>query len=124
MVLGPTGLFAMLSEDFGGPVRTKKGDLIGEALEGERPMHDLTHRAKILSRQLRVRFTALVIVVPDGALQESLATLGSARGAATLAVQQSSLAMLLRQGIAGAEPIGGNELFDVRTRLGDGIRFV
>ena len=124
VVLGPTGLFAMLSEDFGGPVRIRKGELIGDAIAGERPMHELATRAKVLSRQLRVRFTGLVIVLPDDALAEPVTPMGSSRGAATLAVRQSSLAMLLRQGIPGSEPIGGNELFDVRTRVGDGVRFV
>ena len=124
VVLGPTGLFAMLSEDFGGPVRVRKGELIGEAVADERPMHELGSRAKVLSRALRVRFTALVIVLPDDAIDESVVELGRIRGAATLAVQQSSLAMLLRQGIPGLEPIGGNELFDIRTRLSSGIRFV
>ena len=124
VVLGPTGLFAMRSEDFGGPVRVRKGELIGEAVAGERPMHDLASRAKVLARQLRVRFTGLVLVLPDDALEEPVTSLGSIRGAAAVAVQQSSLGMLLRQGIPGSAPIGGNELFDVRTRLGDGIRFV
>ena len=87
-------------------------------------MHDLAGRARALARQLRVRFTALVIVLPDDALDDSVMHLGSVRGAATLAVTQSTLAMLLRQGIPGTEPIGGNELFDVRTRVGDGVRFV
>lgn len=124
VVLGPTGLFAMLSEDFGGPARVRKGELIGDALVGERPMHELAGRAKALARQLRVRFTGLVVVLPDDALDEPIITLGSVRGAATIAVTQSHLAMLLRQGIPGAEPIGGNELFDVRTRVGNGVRFV
>lgn len=87
-------------------------------------MHDLAARAKILSRQLRVKFTGLVIVLPDEALDEPLAVLGSIRGAATVAVRQSYLPALMRAGITGAQPIGGNELFDVRSRLTDGIRFV
>lgn len=124
VVLGPSGLFAMLSEDFGGPVRVRKGELIGDALAGERPFHELATRAKVLSRQLRVTFTGLVVVLPDDALDEPVIQLGSARGAATLAATQSYLAMLLRQGVTGSAPIGGNELFDVRTRVGDGVRFV
>ena len=124
IVLGPTGLFAILSEDFGGPVRTRKGELIGDAVAGEKPMHELAARAKILSRQLRVKFTGLVIVLPDDALDEVVTSLGSIRGAAAVAVRQSYLPALLRTGIAGGKPIGGNELFDVRTRLTDGIRFV
>lgn len=124
VVLGPTGLFAMLSEDFGGAVRLRKGELIGEALVGERPMHELATRAKLLARQLRVRFSALVIVLPDDALEEPVVSLGSIRGAAAVAVTQSYLAMLLRQGVPGGKPIGGNELFDVRTRVSAGVRFV
>lgn len=124
IVLGPTGLFAMLSEDFGGPVRVRKGELIGEALDGERPIHELAARAKILARQMRVRFTLLVIVLPDDAIDEAVIALGTVRGAAAVAVKQSYLAMLLRSGIAGADAIGGNELFDVRTRLTSGVRFV
>jgi DnaJ domain/Nuclease-related domain len=124
VVLGPSGLFAMLSEDFGGPVRVRKGELIGDALAGERPFHELATRAKALSRRLRVRFTGLVVVLPDDALDEPVIELGSVRGATTLAVTQSSLAMLLRQGVPGSAPIGGNELFDMRTRVGDGVRFV
>ena len=124
VVLGPTGLFAMLSEDFGGPVRVRKGELIGEALAGERPLHELAIRAKVLSRQLRVRFTGLVVVLPDDALDKPMIQLGSVRGAVTIAVTQSYVAILLRQGIPGSAPIGGNELFDVRTRVSDGVRFV
>lgn len=118
IVLGPTGLFAMLSEDFGGPVRVKRGELIGEALDGAQPVHELAARAKLLTRALRVRFTALVVVLPDDAIDEPVMALGSVRGSAAVAVKQSYLGMLLRQGIEGAEPIGGNELFDIRTRLG------
>ena len=124
VVLGPTGLFALLSEDFGGPVRVRKGELIGDALTGEQPVHELASRVKVLSRQLRVRFTGIGIVLPDDAIEESVIDLGKVRGASAVAVQQSALGMLLRQGIPDTDPIGGNELFDVRTRVGDGVRFV
>lgn len=124
IVLGPSGLWAMLSEDFGGPVRVRKGELIGEAVAGERPVHELATRVKALARSLRVKFTGLVIVLPDDALDEPVAHLGSIRGAAAVAVRQSTLASLLRTGLSGAAPIGGNELFDVRTRVQSGVRFV
>lgn len=124
VVLGPTGLFAMLSEDFGGSVRSKRGELIGESLAGERPVHELSARAKSLSRALRVKFTALVIVLPDDALDEHLLSLGSVRGASVVAVRQSFVPQLLRGGLPGGATIGGNELFDVRTRIQSGVRFV
>jgi curved DNA-binding protein CbpA len=124
VVLGPTGLFALLSEDFGGSVRARKGELIGESLDGDRPVHELAARAKTLARQLRVRFTALGVVLPDAALDEVVVSLGTVRGAAVVAVRQSALPSLLREGVPGAPTIGGNELFDVRTRVNNGIRFV
>jgi hypothetical protein len=124
IVLGPTGLFAMLSEDFGGPVRVRKGELIGKAVGFERPMHELASRTRVLARQLRVRFTSLVVVLPDDALDEPIVSLGTIRGAAAIAVRQEHLLVILRTWILDAPAIGGNELFDVRTRLTTGVRFV
>ncbi|MEQ1737825.1 MAG: molecular chaperone DnaJ, partial [Rhodoglobus sp.] len=124
ILLGPTGLIALISEDFGGHVRVRRGELIGDAVAGQRPMHDLAARAKIVARRLRVRFSGLVIVLPDDALDEAVASLGMVRGAHAVAVRQSALATLMRSGIPGSTPIGGNELFDVRTRLLGGVQFV
>lgn len=124
IVLGPTGLYAMLSEDFGGPVSVKRGELIGAALAGEQPVRELALRAKVVARQCRVRFTALAIVLPDEALSAPVESLGTVRAAAAVAVRQSALSLLLREGIPGARMVGGNELFDIRTRLQSGIRFV
>lgn len=124
IVLGPTGLFAVLSEDYGTPVRQKSNELLGEGIVGERPFHSLAQRAKRLRREFGVRFTALVIVLPDDELDAPFLHLGSSRGAQQIAVRQSVLAFLLRNGPAGAASIGGNELFDIRSRLQAGIRFV
>ena len=124
IVLGPTGLWAMMSEDFGGPVRVRRGELIGETLAGERPVHELAVGAKALSRAWKVRFNGLVIVAPDSALEEPSIPLGSIRGARAIVTRQSTLAMLLRTGIPGTTPIGGNELFDVRTRIAAGVRYI
>jgi hypothetical protein len=124
IVLGPTGLWALLSEDFGGPVRVRRGELIGQAVGGDRPMHRLALRAKALRRALGVRFTALVVVLPDDAMDDPYAVLGSVRGAVTLVVRQSYLGMILRSGVPDAAAIGGTDLFEVRTRLQHGIRFV
>jgi hypothetical protein len=124
IVLGPTGLFAILSEDYGEPVRSKKGELLGKPLGEARPMHDLGNRARVVSRASRVKFTALLIVLPDDALGEPFTVLGVIRGATTVIVRQAMLPALLRDGVPGARLIGGNELFDVRTRLQSAIRFV
>lgn len=124
IVLGPTGLVAMLSEDYGGPVKARRGELIGEAVAGERPVRELAARTKRLGRALRVRFTALIVVLPDADLAESALELGTVRGIPALAVRQERLGQLLRTGVPGSVAIGGTELFDVRTRLQEGVRFV
>jgi len=124
VVLGPTGLFALMSEDFGGAVTARKGDLAGEAVAGDRPMHVLGQRSKAVARALRVKFGALAIVLPDAAMEGSTLPLGTARGTVALAVTQSALPSLLRSGIPGAPAIGGNQLFDLRTRIQTRVRFV
>jgi hypothetical protein len=124
VVLGPSGLFALQSEDWGAPVGIRRGELTGEALGSERPMHDLAVRAKSIARSAKVKFTGLVIVVPDGAPAQSLEVLGSARGAVTALVEQSRLPGVLRDGLPGAARINGSELFEVRTRLQAAIRHV
>jgi len=124
VVLGPTGLYAILSENYGEAVRVRKGELIVPRGMGDRPMHELGVRAKVIARAARVKFSALLIVVPDDELDESQLVLGSIRGATTAVVSESRLGGLLREGLPGARTIGGTELFDVRTRLQSAVRFV
>lgn len=124
VVLGPTGLFAMLSEDFGGEVRARRGELVGAGIGDARPVHALEARSRVLARAARVAFTGLLVVLPDDALEDSVLVLGRSRGAVTAAVRSSVLPALLRVGLPGGRPVGGTELFDVRTRLQAAIRFV
>jgi hypothetical protein len=123
VVLGPTGLFAIQSEDFGGPLGVRRGELIGEALAGERPMHELAVRAKAVARSARVRFTALLLLLPDEDLATPAESLGSSRGAEQVVLRASTLLTALRDGLPGAPAVGGNEIFEVRTRLQAAIRF-
>jgi hypothetical protein len=117
VVLGPTGLFSILSEDYGAPVRTRRGELIGESLDGERPRDGLASRTKRLARRSRVKFSGMLIVLPDEALAQPIEDLGRSSGAAVVVVRRSVLPHLLRTGVEGARPIGGTEIFDIRTRL-------
>lgn len=124
VVLGPTGLWAVLSEDWGAPVRVKRGELIGEGLEpGEKPLALLGGRARVLARAARVKFSALVIVVEDEQAAESAVELGTVRGAQGMLVQRSRLVNLIRTGLPGVG-VGGTDLFEVRTRLQGAVRFV
>ena len=124
VVLGPTGLFAIMSEDYGEVVTVKRGELTSASLGQARPIHELALRAKALTRSMRVKFTALVICLPDDALDEPLVDLGRIRGAAAIAVRSSYLPGFLRAGLPGLDVVDGTQLFDVRTKLQAGIRFV
>lgn len=125
IALGPTGLFAIQSEDWGGPVRVRRGELIGASLAaGEHPFASLAGRARSISRRARVRFDALVIVVPDEDSDAGLTLPGRIRGVPTALVARSRLPELLRDGMPGSPAVGGSELFELRTRLQANVRFV
>jgi hypothetical protein len=124
VVLGPTGLWAVLSEDWGAPVSVKRGEVIGEGLApGEKPLALLGSRARVLARAARVKFSALAIVVEDDQSPQSLIELGTVRGAQGLLLQRSRLVNAIRTGLPGVG-VGGTDLFEVRTRLQSAVRFV
>ncbi|AYG05436.1 J domain-containing protein [Gryllotalpicola protaetiae] len=127
LVLGPTGLFALQSEDYGGAVTVKRGELIpaepGVQLDG-RPAHDLAERARHLGRALGVKFAGAIVVLPDDALEAPGVEIGKYRGIALLAVQSSVLGHLLREGVPGVPRALGLDLFEVRSRLQRGVRFI
>ncbi len=122
IVLGPSGLYAVLSEDFGVAVRVRRGDLIGDGVHA--PVATLVQRARALARAARVRFSGAIVVLPDDDVATPVEELGRVRGTAVAVVGRSALSTVLRRGVAGAREIGGNELFDVRTRLQQVVRFV
>lgn len=124
VVLGPAGLFAVMSEDWGGAVELRRGELTGESLDGATPIHALQHAARAFTRALRVRFTALVIVVPDDALVEPILIKGRGRHPAVVTVPRSRLVVLLREGLPGMERGAFEKVFELRSRLQNGIRFV
>ena len=59
------------------PVAMKRGELVGEVLDGERPIRALAARAKAIGRAARVKPTALIVVVPDEHADEPLQLGGS-----------------------------------------------
>ena len=125
IVLGPTGLFAMLSEDWDGALQVRKGELVSDRLAvGERPVNSLSKRTRGIVRAARVKFTALAIVVPDGSTAESAAVVGKEKGVPVVIVQQSRLADFVRGGLEATPHISADELFAVRERLTRVIRFI
>jgi hypothetical protein len=123
LVLGPSGLFAIQSEDWGGEVSLRRGEIVGEALDGERPIRALAARAKAIGRAARVKPTALVVVVPDEHLAEPMQLGGTVRGAAVALVRRSRLLSAVREGLPGAAHLGGTEVMEVRSRLQAAVRF-
>jgi len=123
IVLGPSGLYGVLSEDFGGPVGFRRGEIIGPAVVGA-PVSDLLSRMRVVARAARVRFSGAIVVLPDNDLAQQITELGSVRGTPVVVAGRSALATVLRRGVTGARDIGGNEVFDVRTRLDATVRFV
>lgn len=124
IVLGPAGLFAIRSEDWGAPVRLLKGEVIGEMIAAQdAPIQDLHRFAKKLARSLGVRFTAVAVVVPDEALAEPLQLVERGRHAGSVLIRRSVLPQLVRAG-PGSAAISVGDVFEVRTRLQNGIRFV
>jgi curved DNA-binding protein CbpA len=125
IVLGPTGLFALLSEDWGAPVKVRKGELVGNVLSpGEHPFAALASRARHIARAAHLRFDALIIVVPDEDTDAGLTLPGRLRGTPTALVARSRLPELMRDGLPGTPTVGGSELFEVRSRLQAAVRFV
>ncbi len=123
LVLGPTGLIAIQSEDWGGQVAFKRGELIGEALAGERPIRALAARAKAVTRPAKVKPTALVVVVPDEDAAVPLEIGGTNRGAVVALVRRSRLTSAIRDGLPGAPHLGGVDSMEVRSRLQATVRF-
>jgi hypothetical protein len=123
IVLGPSGLYALLSEDFGGPVGFRRGEIVGASVPGS-PVTQLVSRARHIARAAGVRFSGAIVVLPDGDTLDAITQLGKVRGTPVAVVSRSALSTLLRQGVAGAREVGGTELFDIRTRLQQRVRHV
>jgi hypothetical protein len=123
LVLGPSGLYAMLSEDFGGPVGVRRGEISGPNVIGA-PVTQLVSRARVIARAAGVRFSGAMVVLPDDAILDAVTVLGKVRGTPVVLVQRSALTTLLLRGIPGAREVGGTELFDIRTRLQQRVRHV
>jgi hypothetical protein len=122
IVLGPSGLWALLSEDWGGEVKVKGSELIGPAVGGERPVHELSARARAFGRAARVKFSAIAVVAPESDAPR-LVDLGSVRGSRALLIPQPQLAHTIRTGVPGVGT-GGTDLFELRSRIQAAVRFV
>jgi hypothetical protein len=124
VILGPSGLYGVMSEDFGGVVGFRRGEITGPSVGTRAPVTAALGRMRTIAKAARVRFGGAIIVLPDDDLAQAVTPLGTSRGVPVVVVRRSALAMVLRQGVPQARAIGGNELFDIRTRLQQTVRFV
>ncbi|AAT89361.1 heat-shock protein [Leifsonia xyli subsp. xyli] len=125
IVLGPVGLFAICSADWGSEVRLAKGELVGSGLpRDERPFHDLARAAKSFGRQAGLRFTGHLVVVPDDALAVPFDLVPRGRLAGSLVVRRSVLPAILRDGANAAGRESVDRAFELRPRLQEAVRFV
>lgn len=125
LVLGPSGLLAITSADWGDPVRLRKGELEGPGIaDDEKPISSLAKAARRLGRDLGVRFSASVVVVPDDALEQPFEQVERGRHQGAVVIRRSLLPQLLRSGTDDSRLGGYGEAFEVRTRVQNRIRFV
>ncbi|PZE68968.1 DnaJ domain-containing protein [Curtobacterium sp. MCBD17_021] len=121
-ILTPTGLWAVESIDWGGPVMVEHGEVVGETLgSGERPVKELVRAARAVQKQTRVRFTGRVLVVPDSAVDEDVELIGTPRKPTAFIVRRSALGQVL-SGVWSPE--GSVDVFAIRDRLQQTVRFV
>lgn len=124
VVLGPTGLVVVQSEDWGAPARPKGRDLTSTGLaKGAHPVKDLARRAKIAKRW-RVHLSALVVVLDDGALAEGFFQLGRPGAVPRFAVRRSNLLDHITAGLPEVPRLSPEEVFNLRSTLQHAIRFV
>jgi len=125
VVLGPAGLFAILSEDWGGSVQLRRGELVGDEIDDdEDPLRSFQASAKAFTRLVRVRFTGLIVVVPDGSVEGTPTVAKRGRHPLVIVVPRSRLNGLLRDGFLGMERGSFEKVFELRSTLQNGIRFV
>jgi molecular chaperone DnaJ len=123
VILGPAGLFGVMSEDWGSEVRLVRGELVGDGIPtGCQPIRSLIRQVRALGRSSRVRFTATLVVVPDDALRDAITPIGRKNDAAV--VRLSVLPKVLRDGLDGGQRLSIEDVFDVRSRLQHSIEFV
>jgi hypothetical protein len=122
IVLGPSGLYGLLSEDFGGPVRVRRGEIMGESVPGA-PIAGLLQGMKAISRAGKLKFGGAIVVLPDEDVPVPIDELGKVHGMPTAVVARSSLSTVLRRGVSGSRSIGGTEQFATRDRLNQIVRF-
>jgi hypothetical protein len=126
IVVGPSRLWALQSEDWGPVTVDARGEIVGEGVEArERPVKELAHMVRKLQRKLGVRFSAMAYVVPDACAPAPVTAVASVGRMPVTLVDTSSLLSLVQEELPpGARSLVGDDMFPLRERLRAGIEFV
>lgn len=125
IVLGPAGLYGLISADWGSPVTLRRGELSGAGIApGREPVRELSRAARAVSRSTRTKFTALLLVVPDDAIDEPVLNIGRVKAGSTLVVRRSLLPQVLRSGVPGLDRGSVSDVFELRGVLQGSLRLV
>lgn len=122
IVLGPSGLYAVASEDYAGEVKFRRSEVIGPTVTASPVAHTVA-AARTLGRAAGVRFGGAIVVLPDADLAQSITELGKVKSLPVAVASLSALTTVLRRGVPGVRDIGGSEIFDVRSRLQAAVHF-
>ena len=126
VLLGPSLLWAIASENWGSAVRIVRGELVGEGIPGtQKPWASLWSQARYFPKSLGVKVSALAYVVPDDHAEHDVALIRLKRGIPCYLVRQSAVCELVTGDTpATSRSLVGDDLFPVREKLSAGIRFV
>ncbi len=124
LVLGPSGLYGVMSRDFGGVVGFRRGEITGPHIGSRAPVTSLLSRMRAVARVTRVRFGAGIVVLPDDDLAQAVTPLGAPQRTPVIVLRRSALGTVLRTGVPGVPVAGGVQILDIRTRLRQTLRLL
>jgi molecular chaperone DnaJ len=106
-------------------VHVRGGDVAGDGFGWrERPIRTLTSRARFFSENVGVRFTAVVMVVPEDAGIDVPTEISRLRGLSAIIVNRSDVAGFLRLGIPGVMPVNRDAVAAAAEHLRRSVQFV
>jgi len=126
IVLGPSLLWAIQSENWGASVEIDRAEMVGEGIaRGEKPVRELWSMTKQFQRSCGVRVSALMYVVPHEHARADRQLMGTKSGVPAYLVRASAVTEVLSMDQPlSSHSIVGDDLYPLRQKLDAGIRFV
>ena len=126
VVLGPTRLWALQSEDWGSSLEVSRGEISGEGLASqERPVKELMQMVKKLQRSTGVKFSGMAYVAARDQVPHPVTVVITKGRLPCFLVARSAIVDFLQEDApVGARSLVGDDLFPLRERLRATLRFV